>query len=110
MMMRRFLKAVPAIALLLAFSLESGVSVRGQLIEVGKRGRRIGRIVLLTPPSNPNAGILSGPKGRGSGTTKTVRCRYAPSSATDILTFGINVRAPREASGVSGTGGRLDDR
>ena len=71
-LMRRFLKAVAALALLLAFSLESGVPARGQLIGVGRgRGRRIGRVVLPTPPFNPDAGILDRPKGRGRDTPKT---------------------------------------
>src|SRR5205085_4588766 len=64
-LMRRFLKAVAAVALLLAFSLESGVPARGQLIGVGRgRGRRVGRGGLPPPPFNPDAGILDRPKGR----------------------------------------------
>lgn len=65
-MMRRLLKAATAVALLLAFSLELCAPARGQLIGVGRaRERRIGRVVLPTPPFNPDAGILDGPKGRG---------------------------------------------
>lgn len=65
-MSRRFHKAMKAIALSLVFSLEPCVVARGQLIEVGRaRGRRVGRVVLPTPPFNPDAGILDEPKGNG---------------------------------------------
>ena len=70
-MMKRFLKAV-VVVLLLAFSLEWGVPARGQLIEIGKaRRRRVGRVVLPTPPFNPDAPVLADERGRGRNRQKT---------------------------------------
>jgi hypothetical protein len=71
--MRRLLKVATVVALLFTFSLELCVPARGQLIGVGRaRGRRVGRVVLPTPPFNPDAGILDSPKGRGHNHTPVV--------------------------------------
>lgn len=65
-------KAIKAIALSLIFYLGQGLPARGQLIEVGKaRRRRVGRVVLPTPPFNPDAGILDSPKGHSRNAPKT---------------------------------------
>jgi hypothetical protein len=65
-MCRRLHKAITVITLSLVFSLGPGAPARSQMIEVGgTRGRRVGRVVLPTPPFNPDAGILDGPKSHG---------------------------------------------
>jgi hypothetical protein len=91
--MRRFLKAVPALLLSLAFSLEACVPARGQLISIGKR-RRVGRVVLPTPPFNPDAGILDGPRGRARNTTKAAP-RRTPHRHRHAHASRLRLRAPK---------------
>ena len=70
-MRSRFHKAITVITLSLVFSLGPGAPARGQLIGVGRaRGRRVGRVVLPTPPFNPDAGILDGPHSHGRNHTQ----------------------------------------
>jgi hypothetical protein len=69
-MRRRLHKAITVITLSLVFSLGPGAPARGQLIGIGKRGRRVDRVVLPTPPFNPDAGILDGSKSRGRAHTQ----------------------------------------
>lgn len=63
---RLITQAATAVLLLLFFMLPSAPA-RGQDIGLhpGRRGRRVGRVTLPTPPFNPDAGILGGRKGRG---------------------------------------------
>ena len=67
----RLVKVVAAVALLLVFSMELLIPARSQVVRIGGgRGRRVGRVVLPTPPFNPDAGILDSPRGRGRNSPK----------------------------------------
>ena len=61
--------------LLLVFSITAGLPARGQ-VPVRRNGqdRRVGGIILPTPPFNPDAGILNSPKTRrGTSSSATPR-------------------------------------
>jgi hypothetical protein len=60
----RLSKAVSTAALLITLVLAGGAVARGQLIRVDK-GRRVGRVILPTPPFNPDAPVLDDERGRG---------------------------------------------
>jgi hypothetical protein len=69
----KFTKAATTSVLVMLFSLSMLIPVQSQLVGGGLRrrqGRREGRIVLPTPPFNPNAGVLGSPRGRGSNSPK----------------------------------------
>ena len=72
-MNKRLTRLAAAAVLLFAFFLVSAAPARGQGGGVyrGRQGRRVGRVILPTPPFNPNAGILDSGKGRGRDSPKT---------------------------------------
>lgn len=63
-------KLIMAAFLFIFFSVAASVSARGQ-VTAGRigQGRRVGKVVLPTPPFNPDAGILTRPKTRSSSTS-----------------------------------------
>lgn len=70
-MIERFTKAATSAVLLFTLLIGSHTAAQGQGVRLyrGGQGRRVGRVTLPTPPFNPNAGILSGRKGREHGST-----------------------------------------
>ena len=77
-------------------SLESGVRARGQIVRGGLgKGRRVGRVTLPTPPYNPDAGILSEPKGRSRNSPKAAPRRSAKRHIK-INNRNPNPRKPRK--------------
>jgi hypothetical protein len=78
----RHTKVVTAAALLIVFSLAAVVLTSGQVrAGRGRRGHRVGSVVLPTPPFNPNAGILDGPKTRRGTSNKVTPRRTVNSGA-----------------------------
>jgi hypothetical protein len=64
-------RVIRAGLLLLALCLASVSAARGQVIRSRRgQGQRVGRVVLPTPPFNPDAGILSGPRAGGKSSPK----------------------------------------
>ena len=66
-MIKLLTRATTAALLLLVFFAELPGPARGQGVGVyrSRRGRRVGRVTLPTPPFNPDAGILNSHGGHG---------------------------------------------
>ena len=81
-MIRHFTKLVVAAVLSLIFSTAAGSAARGQVL-TGRDGQgrgRVSRVVLPTPPFNPDAGILTRTKTRHSTPTKVTPRRRRPTN------------------------------
>ncbi|HEX8473066.1 MAG TPA: hypothetical protein VF666_03470 [Pyrinomonadaceae bacterium] len=86
-------KVVTSAVLLLVFSLCASVPASGQVVlGRGGNGRRVGRIVLPTPPYNPDAGVINSPKTRRTTSTDAAPRRTAKRSAKSVK------RNPRRAT------------
>jgi hypothetical protein len=77
MLIPHHIKAFTAGLMLLIFLFNDGLPARGQVTtrRGAQEGRRVGGVVLPTPPFNPDAGILNAPKARRVPPAKAVSRR-----------------------------------
>lgn len=77
-------KRITASVLLLVFFVAAEIPARGQVTTGrGRQGRRVGSVVLPTPPFNPDAGILNGPRTRRATSSKVTQRRPVNRSVRD---------------------------
>ena len=79
-MFRHSTRLVVAAVMSLIFTMAAGVTARGQVPtgRVGQGRGRVGRVVLPTPPFNPDAGVLTPTNIRHRTSTKATQRRRRP--------------------------------